>query len=121
NWNGWGADLANTRYQPDPGLAAAQIPNLKLKWVFAFPNTFIASGQPTVVGGRIFVPSANRKIYSLDAGSGCEYWSFEADAGVRTAITIAEVVNRQVAFFGDQRANAYAVDALTGALIWKVK
>src|SRR5579872_2048867 len=29
DWNGWSADLANSRYQPKPGLTAAEVPNLK--------------------------------------------------------------------------------------------
>ena len=125
NWNGWGSDLGNTRFQPagQAGLSAAQVPRLKLKWAFAFPNTFVANGQPTIVGGRIFVASANRNIYSLDAQSGCQYWSFEAQAPVRTAIVIATIPGertRQAAFFGDQRANTYAVDASSGELLWKV-
>ena len=31
DWNGWGRDPANTRFQPNPGLAAADVPKLKLK------------------------------------------------------------------------------------------
>lgn len=125
NWNGWGSDLTNTRFQPlsQAGLTAAQVPHLKLKWAFAFPNTFVASGQPTIVGGRVFVPSANRNIYSLDAKSGCQYWSFEAQAPVRTAITIVTLQGERthhVAFFADRRANVYAVDASSGELLWKV-
>jgi polyvinyl alcohol dehydrogenase (cytochrome) len=124
-WNGWSSDLANTRFQPAPaaGLAAADVPRLKLKWAFAFPDTFVANGQPSVVGGRIFVPSANRRVYSLDARSGCQYWSFETQAPVRTAISVAtlEGSKRSIAFFGDQRANAYAVDAANGELLWKVR
>jgi polyvinyl alcohol dehydrogenase (cytochrome) len=123
DWNGWGSDVANTRYQPKPGLTAADVPRLKLKWAFAFPNTFVANGQPTIVGGRIFVPSANRNIYSLDAKSGCQYWSFQAEAPVRSAISIALLKSartRQVAFFGDQRANTYALDAASGELLWKM-
>jgi polyvinyl alcohol dehydrogenase (cytochrome) len=42
---------------------------------------------------------------------------------VRAAITIGRgsgsAANRWIAYFGDQRANAYAVDALTGELLWK--
>ena len=125
NWNGWGSDLANTRSQPADraGLTAAQTPRLKLKWAFAFPNTFVAYGQPSIVGGRIFVPSANRNVYALDARTGCQYWVFEAQAPVRTAIHVATVQGekkRDVAFFGDQRANVYAVDAARGELLWKV-
>jgi polyvinyl alcohol dehydrogenase (cytochrome) len=123
-WDGWSADLANTRFQPAAaaGLAAADVPRLKLKWAFAFPDTFIANGQPSIVGGRIFVASANRNVYSLDARSGCQYWSFEAQAPVRTAISVATPSGsrRSIAFFGDQRANAYAVDATNGELLWKV-
>ncbi|HEV2689533.1 MAG TPA: PQQ-binding-like beta-propeller repeat protein [Bryobacteraceae bacterium] len=123
-WNGWGSDLANTRFQSteQAGLTAAQVPRLKLKWAFAFPSTFIANGQPTIVGGRVFVPSANRNIYSLDAKTGCQYWSFEAQAPARTAISIATLKGertRHVAFFGDRRGNAYAVDASSGELLWK--
>lgn len=117
-WNGWGADLANSRYQP-AGLTAADVPKLKLKWAFAFPGTFVSNGPPVVVGGRVFVPSANRTIYSLDANTGCQYWTFQAEAPVRTAITIASVGQRQVAFFGDQRGNAYALDASSGEMLWK--
>ena len=125
-WNGWGSDLTNTRFQPPDraGLTAAEVPRLKLKWAFAFPNTFVANGQPTIAGGRIFVPSANRNVYSLDVQSGCQYWSFEAQAPVRTAISIATVERertRHVAFFGDQRGNAYALDASSGELLWKVR
>jgi len=124
-WNGWGSDLANTRFQSTEhaGLTGARVPQLKLKWAFAYPNTFVANGQPVVVGGRIFVPSANRNIYSLDAKTGCQYWSFEAQAPVRTAISIVTLRGertRHVAFFGDRRANVYAVDASSGELLWKI-
>ena len=36
DWNGWGADLANTRYQPATAgaLPAVQVPRLALRWAF---------------------------------------------------------------------------------------
>ena len=122
SWNGWGNDLNNSRFQTaaGAGLDPATTGRLKLKWAFAFPDTSIANGQPTVVGGRVFVPSANRHVYSLDARSGCQYWAFEPDAPVRSAINIVSLNGRNVAFFGDRRANMYSVDAATGALLWKV-
>ncbi len=124
DWNGWGSDLENTRFQTEAraGLTASQTPRLKLKWAFGFPNTFVANGQPTIVGGRVFVPSANRNVYSLNAKSGCQYWSFEAESPVRTAISIVTLRGertQQVALFGDRQANVYAVDASSGELLWK--
>src|SRR5579863_1644825 len=72
-WNGWGVDLGNTRFQPAyaAGLTAAQVPKLKLKWAFGFPNASSMYGQPTVAGGRVYAGSDTGIIYSLDAATGC--------------------------------------------------
>jgi polyvinyl alcohol dehydrogenase (cytochrome) len=120
-WNGWGVDVTQHRFQPAAmaQMTADQVPTLKLKWAFAFPGASRTWAQPTVVGGRIFVGSLSRKIYSLDAQTGCTYWTFDADVPVRTAITIGKLGAGWAAYFGDQRANAYAVDAVTGKLLWK--
>jgi polyvinyl alcohol dehydrogenase (cytochrome) len=88
-WNGWGRDLENTRYQPEPALRATDVPKLALKWAFGFQGSAVA-GQPTVVDGRLFVVSAVGRIYSLDAITGCTYWTYDVPAGTRTAIAIAE-------------------------------
>ena len=69
-------------------LAAEDVPKLKLAWAFAFDGVNRAYAQPTIVGGRLFVGSANGKVYSLDAKTGCLIWIFEASAPVRTAISI---------------------------------
>jgi polyvinyl alcohol dehydrogenase (cytochrome) len=120
-WNGWGADLGNTRFQ-GPGLGAEQIPQLKLKWAFGFPKGDTAYGQPTVVAGRIFLGSDNGYVYSLNASTGCIYWSFHAKSGVRTAPSLGPVKGqgstKYAVYFGDQRANAYALDAWTGEPLW---
>ena len=125
-WNGWGADLANTRFQPAraAALTPENVPKLTLKWAFGFPNGRQAWGQPTVAGGRIFVGSDNGYVYSLDAATGCVYWSFQARGGVRTAITVAPIKSgdaRYAVFFGDIRANVYAIDAATGKQLWTDK
>jgi polyvinyl alcohol dehydrogenase (cytochrome) len=121
HWNGWGVGPTQSRSQPAKmaGLQADQVPKLKLKWAFGFPGVGQAYGQPTIAGGRIFVGSAARKVYSLSADSGCTYWVFDTEAPVRTAISVGSVGSRWAVYFGDQRANAYAVDAVTGKLLWK--
>src|SRR5687768_10649281 len=126
-WNGWGNDSSNSRFQnaKAAGLAAADVPKLTLKWAFGFPDATGASGQPTVAAGRVFVGNVNGMVYSLDAKTGCTHWTFKADGGVRTAITVARVTvdgaPRTIAMFGDIRAQAYAVDAQSGTQIWKTK
>ncbi len=119
HWNGWGLDPANKRFQPASmaKLSAADVPKLKLKWAFGYPGDLMAYAQPTVVGGRIFVGSAGRKIYSLDAKSGCTYWYFPTEGFVRATITIED----GLAFAGDGRGNVYALNATTGKLVWKTQ
>ena len=126
-WNGWGNDTSNSRFQDAKaaGLMADDVPKLTLKWAFGFPGATSASGQPTVAAGRVFVGSVNGMVYSLDAKTGCTHWTFKADGGVRTAITVTRVAvdgtPRTIAMFGDIRANAYAIDAQSGTEIWKTK
>jgi polyvinyl alcohol dehydrogenase (cytochrome) len=120
-WNGWGVDASNSRFQRTPGLTAADMPKLTLKWAFGFPSGNSAYGQPSVVGGRVFVGADTGFVYSLDAKSGCVHWSFRASAGVRTAPTVGRGSgpHRFHLYFGDIKGNVYAVNAETGAEVWK--
>jgi polyvinyl alcohol dehydrogenase (cytochrome) len=123
-WNGWGASLRNARFQPaeGAGLDAAAVRRLKLKWAFGYPGGVSAFGQPSVVSGRVFVGTDTGFIYALDAASGCVYWSFQTIAGVRNPMTVGRVGSAASAplavFFGDLKANVYALDAQTGAQLW---
>ena len=117
SWFGWGAGPSNTRYSNQP----LQVPQLKLKWAFGFPGAKAVSGQPSVAAGRVFVSADNGYVYSLDAATGCVYWSFHAEAVVRSSATVERITPTHVAaLFGDAKANVYAIDASTGEMIWKV-
>ena len=120
SWNGWSPDERNTRFQPAKaaGLTAAQLPSLKLKWAFGFPNAVTAYGQPTIVGGRVYVGSNDGTVYALDAQTGCIYWLYQAKAMVRDAVVIGPGPH---AYFGDLESNFYALDANTGKPVWQKK
>ncbi len=123
-WNGWGVDQSNTRFQTNPGgLTAATAPKLALKWAFGFPFGNSAYGQPSVVGDRVFVGADTGFVYALDAATGCVHWSYRARAGVRTALTIGagDDAHRFLAYFGDIKGNVYAVDAESGAEVWTAR
>ena len=90
-------------------LAESDIPKLELKWAFVFPGMNTAGTQPTVADGRLYTGSWDGMVYALDAASGCSYWTFKADSGVRTAIATVNGIG----VFGDFRANVYAVDLAT--------
>ena len=124
-WNGWGGDVENSRFQPGKvaGLKKDDVPKLKLKWAFAVPNATAMYGQPAIAGGRLFVGSDNAVVYALHAETGCVYWSFQAGAAVRTAISVGAITGqpgaRYAVYFGDLNGAVYAVNAETGTLIWK--
>jgi polyvinyl alcohol dehydrogenase (cytochrome) len=123
-WNGWGVDGGNSRFQPAgaAGLMADDVPRLTLKWAFAYPNGVSALSQPTVVSRRVFVGADTGYVYSLDAVSGCVYWSFKTKAGVRSALSVGPLTGRgparYAAYVGDLLGNVYALDARTGSLLW---
>ena len=127
HWLGWGNDLANTRFQdvPASGLAPGQVPRLKLKWAFGFPGDVSLNSQPSIAGGRVYVGSQGAEVYSLSAATGCIHWWFATAAPVRSAVSVGRIETesgpRFAAFFGDSIAVVYAVDASTGALLWKTK
>jgi polyvinyl alcohol dehydrogenase (cytochrome) len=146
-WNGWGHGSDNTRYQPEPAIRATDVPKLALKWAFGYAGS-AGGAQPTLVDGRLFIASAAGRIYSLDAKSACIYWTYDAAAGVHTSISIAELsaprhgapskktkmgkhkmTNAHLevikapcaALFGDDKGAVYALDAQSGALLWKTQ
>lgn len=124
DWNGWGVDLVNSRFQPQPGFATADLGRLKLKWAYGYRGSYVY-GQPTVISGRVFTTSSTGRIYALDAKTGCTYWTYDAEASSRTAISISRLPSgsgaRSAAYFGDDSSNVYAVDADSGRLLWKVR
>jgi polyvinyl alcohol dehydrogenase (cytochrome) len=123
-WNGWGPDVHNTRHQADPGgITAANVGNLGLKWAFGIADVTQSRAQPAIVAGRLFMASQSGAIYALDAATGCTHWTYKAQAGVRTAISVgpvgpANAPTGYAIYFADAQARAYGVDTATGKELW---
>ena len=123
DWNGWGNGTGNTRFAKDGGLSAKDLPKLKLKWAFGYADVTSARAQPALVGNRLFVASDSGEVHALNPTTGCAYWSFRAEATVRTALLVAPYTSSTggtgwAVFFGDLKANAYAVDVASGQPLW---
>lgn len=119
----WGGSLRNHRsVTSDEGYRRADLEKLAVQWVVALPEATQLRSQPTAAGGALFVGSHNGSVYALDQATGCTRWHYKAAAEVRSAITLdfdAEGPGRARAVFADRAANVYALDAETGALLWK--
>ena len=120
-WTGWSPTQANTRFQSREvgGLTGADMGRLELKWAFGFQGDITAFAAPTIINGTLFVGSASGTVHALDAGSGCLHWVYQANGPVRSAPVIAEDGARRMLLFGDQIGWFYALDARTGAQVWR--
>ena len=119
--SGWGHDTRRYVSSEVAGFDRSQISDLELKWSFGFPASTRARSQPTIAMDAVFVGSQDGTVYAFDLETGCVRWTFAARAEVRTGITLGKrgPDGTPTAYFGDIIANLYAVDAVTGELIWQ--
>lgn len=123
---GWGIQPSNARYidRRTAGLGRHNVGRLRLKWALGFDGATKARSQAAVAGGAIYVGSDGGNVYALDRSTGCARWVFAAGGEVRTGIVVSswragDLAARPLVYFGDVVGYVYAVDAISGALIWR--
>ena len=121
SWNGWGPDLANTRYTRESGITLKQVEKLKLKWAYGFDGDISAFGAPTVLGRTLFIGSAGGAVQALSTDSGCVRWLYQASGPVRSAPVAVKNGNTHVIVFTDLTGWVYGLEAETGRQLWKKK
>lgn len=120
-WNGWSTGTANHRFQPAEvaKLTRDEVPRLKLKWAFGYTGSSAINSQATLFAGRVFTSTEDGTVYSLDARSGCIYWTFKAPVGLRSAPVIDST--NELAIVGDTTGILWALGAKTGKVIWSTR
>jgi polyvinyl alcohol dehydrogenase (cytochrome) len=116
DWPALGPDENSTRFQPNPGIHAADVPRLKVKWAFSMPG----GGQPVVVGDWLFITNRGGKFYALDAKSGCVHWAIEDAPSRTTPMVIRSSISPSgwATFIGVGKRVLRAFDAQSGKEIW---
>ena len=117
DWAEQGGDARSRRYQPTPGLTAAEVPRLKLKWAFSMTG----GGQPVVVGDWLFATNRNGRFYALDARTGCVRWTLEEVVSRTTPMVVRSAISPSgwATFVGVSGRRIRAFDAETGRQIWQ--
>lgn len=116
DWATLGVNPDMKRYQAAPGLTAADVPKLKVKWSYAMSG----GGLPTVVGDWLFVTNRNGKFYAMDAKTGCVHWV--VDAASRTTPNVVRnslSPSGWLVLVGERTRTVRAIDAQTGKDIWR--
>ena len=116
-WSNWGNGISNQRVQAKSSLNPQNISQLELKWAFGFNDSIRIRSQPLVTEDAIYIGSQSGHVYALSLDTGCQWWSFKADAEVRGAITLSD--NKKSILFTDFAANVYRLNSLNGEIEWK--
>lgn len=118
DWTSWGNRPENWRFQPNPGIAPAQIPHLKLKWAYGIAGVPMMRSQPVVYHGRLYLGGDNGVLSSLDSATGCTYWSIKEKL-VRSGLSIGRAGGQDALFYGDPLGAVHAVALSDGSEIWQ--
>jgi outer membrane protein assembly factor BamB len=103
----WKTDIGTDsapRLQPD---------NSGIDWDFH-------QASPVVSGGVVYVGSADKNVYALDAASGSVKWTFKTAGMVRATPAVADGIVYIGSWVDGMRwySNLYALDAATGKQNW---
>jgi outer membrane protein assembly factor BamB len=68
-----------------------------------------------IAGDTVYVGSADKRLYAIDAETGHERWHFDTQGIVRSTPAVSD----GVVFFGSRDHYIYAVDPKTGSMRWR--
>ncbi|MDI7065427.1 PQQ-binding-like beta-propeller repeat protein, partial [Klebsiella pneumoniae] len=115
-------------HSPLKQIDAANVKDLKQVWSYKFPAELQQGFEATpIVNGRfLFVTTPKDNVYAFDAITGKQLWKFEPKLGDESFKTACcDVINRGVALYGKNvyvamlSGDVVALDAQTGALVWR--
>ena len=127
DWPTYLNNMQRTAATNDTNISTSNAGQLIKLWSFKTGDTIASS--PTVVGGTVYVGSWDGYEYALDATTGAQKW--KTSLGVTRPSTICNpatgagvsssaTVQNGVVYVGGGDSNWYALDATTGAVLWKV-
>jgi len=123
DWPSYNGQTSGSRYSPLAQIDAGNVARTVPRWIFSIPGAARLQGTPVVVGGVMYITSAN-ECYALDAGSGRQIWHYQRPRTKGLVGNAAGGINRGVAVGGDRvfmvtdHAHIIALNRFTGALLW---
>jgi quinohemoprotein ethanol dehydrogenase len=126
NWIGPGGDAGKTHHSALAQITAANVGSLGLAWQAELGTMRGQEATPVVVDGVLYTSGVAGRAYAFDAASGRPLWAFEPEVDMQVnRTTCCDMVNRGVAvargkvFVASLDGWMYALDARTGAVVWK--
>jgi len=126
DWPTYHGDPGGNHYTTLTQIDKSNVSQLAPKWVFPLPNVNQVENTPAVVGGVMYVSSAN-EVWALDAGTGRQVWHYRRPRTNGIAGNAAIGFNRGVAISDDRlfmltdNAHMVAFDRNNGELLWETE
>jgi quinohemoprotein ethanol dehydrogenase len=127
DWLSPGRDPQGTYFSPLKDINTGNVGQLGFAWDYDLGTNRGLEATPLVIDGVMYATSNFGRVYALDAATGKELWKYDPQIdGQWARYACCDAVNRGVvAFDGRLYVGAldgwlHAIDARTGARIWKV-
>jgi quinohemoprotein ethanol dehydrogenase len=125
NWPAFGRTFSEQHYSPLDQVNQGNVGRLGLAWFFDLPVSVNAFSTPLQVNGTLFFTEGQSVIHALDARTGRELWSYDAEVAKVAGDKLKAVWGvRGIAWWGGkiysgtQDGRLIALDGKTGKLVW---
>ncbi len=125
NWLSYDRDNTGQRYSPLDQINASNAADLDVKWVFQFnPLPTRTEPTPLVRDGIMYTPLGGLIAHALDAGTGRSLWRYEyihegTGKGHPPNWSRGFALSGERLFMGTFDCHVVAIDARTGAELWR--
>lgn len=126
HWLTYSGGYRSWRYSGLDQVNTANVHRLRLDWAFQFKSLEKVETTPLVVNDVMYVTQPPSDALALDVRTGRPYWEYRHKLPERISVCCGQV-NRGMAilngrvYLGTLDAQLVALDAKTGAVIWKAK
>jgi len=123
DWPTYNGVLGGNRHSELKQINTENVAKLAPAWIFPVETPRSMEMTPIVVDGVMYVTTSNT-LYALDARSGRSIWTYSRPRTPGVMGDAGSGANRGVAVLGDRvfmvtdHAHMFAVDRLTGRLLW---
>ncbi len=122
DWPSYDGELNGNRFSAIAQIDKSNVGRMTPKWIYSLPDVPSLETTPLVVGGIMYVTSAN-ECYALDAGSGREVWHYhrQRTKGMGGKVNRGAAVGGDRVFMGTDNAHLIALNRFTGELLWETE
>ena len=127
DWIATGGDWAGSHFSRLTDITKDNVSQLGLAWEYDLGTARVQEATPVVIDGVMYTSGNLGRVYAFNAATGEELWTFTPEVDMQAnRAACCDQANRGVAVHGGKVFVAsldgwlYALDAGTGAVVWRV-